>query len=160
MEVPQSVITELVPDALWARVRPLLPAGKPHPWGVCRARVDERRVLAGILFVLREGCRWRALDHTGICSGSTAHRRFQEWQAAGVFEELWRLALEEYDALKGIDWEWLAMDGVMTKAPLAGEKNRAQPDRSGENGHQTQYSDRRGRGPARRDRGSRQPAGL
>ena len=124
MEVPQVVITELVPDALWERVRPLLPAGKPHPWGVCRARVDERRVLAGILFVLREGCRWRALDQTGICSGSTAHRRFQEWQQAGVFAELWRLALEEYDALKGIDWEWLAMDGVMTKAPLAGEKNR------------------------------------
>ncbi len=28
---------------------------------------------------------WKALDATGICSGSTAHLRFQEWVAAGVF---------------------------------------------------------------------------
>ena len=30
-------------------------------------------------------------------------------------------------ALDGIDWIWLALDGAMTKAPLGGEKNRPQP---------------------------------
>ena len=81
--------------------------------------------------MLRTGCQWKALDATGICSGSTAHLRFQEWAAAGVFLELWRAGLQEYDELKGLDWSLLSMDGAMTKAPL-GEKNRPQsrPERS------------------------------
>ena len=73
------------------------------------------------------GCQWKALDATGICSGSTAHLRFQEWVAAGVFLELWRVGLERYDELKGLDWSWLSMDGAMTKSPLGGGKNRPQP---------------------------------
>jgi hypothetical protein len=53
------------------------------------------------------------------------HSRYLEWKQAGVFEKLWKAALQDYDALHGIQWEWLAMDGAMTKAPLGGEKNRA-----------------------------------
>lgn len=36
--------------------------------------------------------------------------------------KLWQIGLAEYEMLCGIDWEWLAMDGAMTKAPLGGEK--------------------------------------
>ncbi len=79
-----------------------------------------------IFFVLRTGCQWNALNATGLCSSSSAHRRFQEWTAAGVFRKLWAMGLKEYDALKGIDWSWQSMDGAMTKAPLGGEKNRTQ----------------------------------
>ena len=50
------------------------------------------------------------------------HRRFQEWVQADVFVTLWEQGLVEYEALKGIDWEWLAMDGAMPKAPLGGRK--------------------------------------
>ena len=81
-----------------------------------------------ILFVLRTGCQWNALNGTGICSSSSAHRRFMEWTEAGVFEEFWRRGLLAYDNTAGIDWNWLAMDGAMTKAPLGGEKNRPQPN--------------------------------
>jgi transposase len=77
-----------------------------------------------IFFRLRTGCQWNALSATGLCSSSSAHRRFQEWTAAGVFHELWRRGLTEYDALRGIDWTWLAADGAMTKAPLGGENQR------------------------------------
>jgi putative transposase len=35
-----------------------------------------------------------------------------------LFEELWRAGLAEYDELEGIEWEWQAVDGVMTKKPL------------------------------------------
>ena len=45
----------------------------------------------------------------GICPSSTAHDRFQEWVRAGVFLELWKAGLLEYDELKGIDW--LSIDG-------------------------------------------------
>ncbi len=83
-----------------------------------------------IFFVLRTGCRWNALNQTTLCTSSSAHRRFQEWTAAGVFEAFWCAGLLVYDELAEIDWSWLALDGAMGKAPLGGEKNRSQPDRS------------------------------
>ena len=92
-----------------------------------RPRVPDRTCANGIFYVLRTGCQWKSLDATGICSGSTAHLRFQEWAAAGVFLELWRTGLERYDELKGLDWSWLSMDGALTKSPLGGGKNRSEP---------------------------------
>ena len=79
---------------------------------------------------------WKALHETKICSASTAHARFEEWVQAGVLLEFWKAGLMEYDAWKGIAWEWLSMDGAMTKAPLAGEKSGSQPDRPGKDGRQ------------------------
>lgn len=52
---------------------------------------------------LRTECQWNALNGTGICSSSSAHRRFQEGCEAGVFLEFWKLGLEKYDKLKSID---------------------------------------------------------
>ena len=116
-----------IPDVLWERILPLLPPRKPHPLGCHRPRVDDRQAMDAIFFVLRTGCQWKALHATGICSKSAAHRRFQEWTEADVFVALWEQGLMEYDALRGIDWEWLAMDGAMTKAPLGGEKGGQEP---------------------------------
>ena len=144
------------PDALWAEIAPLLPARKPHPLGCHNPRVNDRRAMDAIFFRLRTGCQWNALSATGLCSSSSAHRRFQEWRAAGVFLALWRRGLTEYDALKGIDWSWLAADGTMTKAPLGGENHGAQPDGSGAARHEAQRphgGERRagGRGGRRRE---------
>jgi transposase len=146
------------PDALWAEIAPLLPPRKPHPLGCHNPRVDDRRAMDAILFRLRTGCQWNALSATGLCSSSSAHRRFQEWRAAGVFLELWRRGLTEYDALKGIDWSWLAADGAMTKAPLGGENQRAQPDGPGEAGDEAQRAHGGERRPDRRHRRRRQSA--
>ena len=115
-----------VSDALWSKIEPLLP--KPvntHRFGGGRPRADDRKCMNAILFVLRTGCQWNALNATGICPSSTAHDRFQEWVQAGVFLKLWQVGLQDYDELKGIDWSWQSMDGAMTKAPLGGEKKRA-----------------------------------
>jgi len=132
-----------IPDALWKKIEQLLPTPprKRHPLGCHRPRVDNRRAMDAIVFVLRTGCQWNALNATGICSSSSAHRRFQEWTAAGVFQKLWAMSLEEYDELKGIDWSWQSMDGAMTKAPLGGEKMRPQPHGSGQRRRQTQPAD-------------------
>jgi transposase len=141
------------PDALWAQIEPLLPARTPHPLGCHNPRVDDRCAMDAIFFRLRTGCQWNALSATGLCSSSSAHRRFQEWRAAGVFLELWRRGLTAYDALKGIDWSWLAADGAMTKAPLGGEKRGAESDGSGQAGHEAQRAhrgQRRARRPGRR----------
>lgn len=122
-----------ISDELWSKIEPLLPVPvNPHPRGGGKKRVPYRKVMNGILFVLKTGCQWKSLDATGICSGSTAHLRFQEWQRAGVFLQFWQKGLLEYDDLHGIDWKWQSMDGAMTKAPLGGEKNGRKPDRSGQ----------------------------
>jgi transposase len=82
-----------------------------------------------ILLVLRTGMAWNALKVTGPCSPTTAHTRFSEWIEAGVFRNMWVMGLMEYDRMKQIDWEWLSMDGAMTKAPLGGEKGGSEPHR-------------------------------
>lgn len=76
------------PDALWTEIELLLPPRKPHPLGCHNPRVEDRRAMDAIFFRLRTGCQWNALSATGLCSSSSAHRRFQESQAAGVFREL------------------------------------------------------------------------
>jgi transposase len=51
---------------------------------------------------------------------STVRDRFQEWQKSGFFEKMWQAGLLEYDTKNGLEWEWQAIDGAMTKAPLGG----------------------------------------
>lgn len=87
-----------IPDELWERIEPLLPPRTPHPLGCHRPRVEDRKAMDAICFVLRTGCQWKALNETGICSSSSAHRRFQEWTAADVFLALWKSGLMAYDA--------------------------------------------------------------
>ena len=124
-----------VSDELWSKIEPLLPKHvNTHRFGGGRPRADDRKCLNAILFVLRTGCQWNALNATGICPSSTAHDRFAEWVKAGVFLKLWALALQDYDELKGIDWSWQSMDGTLTKAPLGGGKNRPKPYGSGQKG--------------------------
>jgi transposase len=139
----------LMPDELWDRIMPLLPPGKPHPLGCHNPRVEDRKAMNAIFYRLRTGCQWNALSATGICSSSSAHRRFQEWSEAGVFLELWKLGLAEYDEVKGIDWQWLSLDGAMTKAPLAGEKNGEEPHRPGQARDEAEPARRRRRGAYR-----------
>jgi transposase len=116
-----------LPDELWQQMAPLLPARKAHPLGCHNPRVSDRAAMNAILFALRTGAQWSALNATGICSSSAAPRRFQDWTQAGVFEEFWRMGLLSLQARDEIDWSWLALDGAMTKAPLRGKKNRPQP---------------------------------
>src|ERR1700712_2145042 len=121
-----------LPDVLWTKMEKLLPPRPRHKLGCHNPRVPDRAAMDAIFCVLRTGCQWNALRETGICSSSSAHRRFQEWAEAGVFAAFWRKGLLAYDGLVGIDWTWLALDGAMGKAPLGGGKNRTQSNRPGQ----------------------------
>ena len=87
-----------IPDELWERIVLPLPPRKLHALGCHRPRVEDRKAMDAMFFGLRTGCQWHALQETGICSRSAAHRRFQEWTAAGVFLALWKSGLMAYDA--------------------------------------------------------------
>ena len=120
--------------------------------------MPDRTCADAIFYVLRTGCQWHALDQTELCAHSTAHDRFQTWVEAGVFLKLWKAGVAQFDELCGIEWEWLAMDGALTKAPLGGEKNRTQSHRPGQVWRQTEPPDGGARGAHRLDGGRRQSA--
>ena len=131
-----------IPDWLWERIEPLLPPRPFHPLGCHRPRVADRDAMDAILLVLRTGMQWNALNAAGGCSSSAAHRRFQEWEQAGVFHEVWRQGLLEYDEVVGIDWAWLAADGAMTKAPLGGPSTGSNPTDRAKKGRNVRFSAR------------------
>jgi putative transposase len=131
-----------ISDQLWAVLQPLLPVHvNTHRFGGGRPRIADRACADAIFFVLRTGCQWQALDQTELCAHSTAHDRFQAWVEAGVFLKLWQAGVQQYDELCGIEWDWLAMDGALTKAPLGGGKNRSQSHRPGQVRRQAQRAD-------------------
>jgi putative transposase len=124
-----------VSDALWAVLQPLLPIHiNTHRFGGGRPRVPDRACADAIFYVLRTGCQWQGLDQTELCPHSTAHDRFQAWVQAGVFLRLWQTGLEQFEELRGIEWDWLSLDGAMTKAPLGGEQTGPNPTDRGKSG--------------------------
>ena len=114
-----------VRDELWEQVHPLIPPAPSHAKGG-RPRMPDREAFAAIVYVLRTGLQWNALPRE-LGASSTVHDRFQEWERAGFFKAVWQAGLSEYDDLQGIQWEWQAMDGVMTKAPAGRRRDRSQP---------------------------------
>ena len=132
-----------LPDWLWDLVEPLLPLPPAHPLGCHRPRVSDRDAMDAVLLVLRTGMQWNALNASGVCTSSSAHRRFQEWEQAGVFHEIWRQGLLDYDQVVGIDWAWLSLDGATGKAPLGGEATGPNPTDRAKGGRNVRFSARR-----------------
>jgi putative transposase len=95
--------------------------------------MGDRQAFAAIIYVLRTGIQWNALARE-LGVSSTVHDRFQEWEQASFFQALWQAGLEEYDEIQGINWEWQAVDGAMTKAPLGKAATGANPTDRGKRG--------------------------
>ena len=108
-----------IPDEIWDEIRMILPHEKPDNT-IGRPAVSFRKVLDGILYVLRTGCQWKMLPKE-YGSGSTCHRRFQQWSISEVFQRLWTRLLRVYDNLAGIQWKWQSLDSVSVKASLGGK---------------------------------------
>jgi transposase len=81
----------------------LLPDEKPKNT-VGRPAISFRKVLDGILYNLRtKRCKWKMLPSEYV-SGSTCHRRFQQWNKADIFKRIWTRLLKEYDDKRSIKW--------------------------------------------------------
>jgi transposase len=123
-----AMAKELLPDALWARIAPLLPPEPPKPRGG-RPQVSDRAPLTGILFVLKTGIPWEYLPaEMGCGSGMTCWRRLRDWYQAGVWRRLHQVLLEELAQADRIDWDRAALDSAAVPAP-GGAKKRARTRR-------------------------------
>lgn len=75
----------------WRMIAPLLPS---KPRGV--ARVDDRRVLNGIFWVLRSGSPWRDLPER-YGPYTTCYNRFRRWAKAGVWDRIMDAITDAYE---------------------------------------------------------------
>jgi transposase len=108
-----------------------LPDEAPKPQGG-RPRIDDRSVLAGIIFDLKSGIPWNMLPkEMGCGSGSTCWRRLRDWQEAGMWEELQRVLLNRLGEADRIDWDRVSPDSASVPAKR-GDKEPARIRRIGE----------------------------
>lgn len=108
-------------DQQWAAIEPLLPANQPGA-----RRVDDRRVLSGVVHVLKTGCRWQ--DTPAIYGPSTTvYNRFHRWSQRGIWQGLFAALVEVTPG--GIQ----AIDSTRAKAQRAsaGGKGGPRPKPSG-----------------------------
>lgn len=114
-------MAELVSDALWERIEPLLPPEpEPSPRGG-RPRLSSRQALTGIVFVLKTGIPWQSLPTEMNCgSGSTCWRRFSEWTALAVWSQLHRLLLTALGKEGAIRLERALVDSASVRAVFGG----------------------------------------
>ena len=92
-------------DEAWAAIEPHLPKNQPGA-----RRVDDRRVISGILHVLKTGCRWRDCPKE-YGPHTTIYNRFNRWSR----RQLWVRIL---DALvsQGVLVHSTALDSTYVKA--------------------------------------------
>lgn len=80
-------------DFEWAAIHPAVPPNKPR--GV--PRVNDRRVLSGIFWVLRSGAPWRDVPET-LGPHTTCYNRFVRWGRAGVWDQIMDALAAMHDA--------------------------------------------------------------
>ena len=73
-----------------------MPVEKPKNTMGLPIAIFFRKVLDGIVYVLRTSCQWKMLP-SEYGSGLTCHRRFQQWVKMDIFKKIWTRLLKEYD---------------------------------------------------------------
>ena len=68
-------------EAQMCRIEPYFPLSHGVP------RVDDRRVISGIIFVIRNGLRWRDVP-VEYGPPKTIYNRFIRWSRLGVFDKI------------------------------------------------------------------------
>ena len=98
-------------DFEWSVIKPLLPTGRPGP-----RRVNDRRVLNGIFWVLRWGVPWRDLPGR-YGPYTTCGNRFNRWRKADIWDRIMDAITAAYDGyIQMIDTSVIRADQHATEA--------------------------------------------
>jgi transposase len=110
-------------DKQWLAIEPCMPTNQPGA-----RRVDDRRVISGIIHVLKSGCRWR--DCPSVYGPyTTIYNRWNRWSGRAVWRRLFEALCE---VSSGDDLH--AIDSTTAKAhrSAAGGKGGRNARRSGD----------------------------
>src|SRR6201986_5168337 len=80
---------------------------------------DRRKVLNGVLWILRTGAPWQDLPPR-YGPYRTAHRRFQNWVRSGVLEKLLLTLAQHLQEAGGLDLKECFVDGTFVPAKKGG----------------------------------------
>ena len=105
-------------DEAWAAIEPHLPKNQPGA-----RRVDDRRVISGILHVLKTECRWRDVP-AAYGPPTTVYNRFTRWSRRGVWQRMF-----ERMAAAGPVPEELSLDSTHVKAHRSAQTTKGGPGR-------------------------------
>lgn len=99
----------------WERIRPLLPPNKVGSRG--RPRLDDRKMLNGMLWIDRTGAQWREMPE---CYGKwqAVYARFRKWEAEGIFVQIFRALSAD------ADMETLSLDSTSIKVHQSANGNK------------------------------------
>jgi transposase len=109
-------------EAQWNIVEPILPKDpvradrRGRPWS------ERRKVLNGVLWILRTGAPWEDLPPR-YGPHQTAHRRFQNWVRSGVMETLLMTLAQHLKEAGGLDLKECFVDGTFVPAKKGGDSS-------------------------------------
>ena len=99
-------------NSQWEQLQPLLPPQKPKTG---RPAIDHRRILNGLLWLLRTGAPWRDLPERYGPWGTVASR-FYRWRKAGLWARLFAAVQQRVDAAEQLDWALHYVDSTIVRA--------------------------------------------
>ncbi len=106
---------QLLTDAQWELIEPLLPEPKRRRDNRGRPWADNRTCFEGILWVLQTGSAWRFLPDK-YPSPATCWRRLKQWEEEGVWLDAWRTLLGVLDGEGLLQWDEAFLDGSFAAA--------------------------------------------
>ena len=113
-----------LPDEVWAEFQPAIPA---VVWaGNDRPPAGNRECPHALLYVLASGVAWEMLPWCWCFpSYKTVQRRLTVWSDLDAFRAVWRRQAERYQAVHGVNWDQVLLDG--SKKPA--KKGASRPAR-------------------------------
>jgi len=102
-----NVVSELLPED------PVREDRRGRPWS------DRRKVLNGVLWIMRTGAPWKDLPPR-YGSHQTVHRRFQNWVRSGVLESVLLAIAQDLRERGGLDVSECFIDGTFAPAKKGG----------------------------------------
>jgi transposase len=110
-------------DQEYERLASLLPSSAGKRGGQYQ---DHRRILNGILWVLRTGAPWRDLPER-YGPWKTCHDRLLRWRRLGVWERVLQSLQGKADRAGELDWSVVSVDGANVRAHQHAAGARRQP---------------------------------
>ncbi len=106
-------------EAQWQAIEPHIPQAEQVERTNGRPWIHARRILEGILWILKTGARWKDLPKT-YPSYQTCHRRFQKWVELGVLQAIIQALVRDLESRGKIDLTETYIDATYVDAQKGG----------------------------------------